>query len=90
MTITEKIIKRLDDRIKNQLISGSDIMLLSDIINEIKDIDDSLTFDDISRTCIKFLSEKHHPHCVFIADSTGAQIFESIKSTGHIIDYLKD
>lgn len=39
---------------------------------------------------IKYLAENHHPHVTAIVTGIGAEILEGIKSTGQVMDYIKD
>lgn len=39
---------------------------------------------------IKYLCENHHPHVTAIVTGTGAELMEGLKSTGKIMDYVRD
>lgn len=47
-------------------------------------------FNLSARPLIKFLAENNHPHTMAIVTSTGAELFEGMKATGEILDYLID
>jgi hypothetical protein len=47
-------------------------------------------FTEACRPLIKYLAENHHPHIKVIVHSTGAEMLEGVKTTGEIIDYLRD
>lgn len=48
------------------------------------------TFMEAALPLIKYLCENHHPHVSVIVTPTGAQLLEGLKSTGEILDYIKD
>lgn len=39
---------------------------------------------------IKYICENHHPHVKVIVTPIGAELVEGLKSTGEIMDYVKD
>lgn len=39
---------------------------------------------------IKYLATEHHPHVTAIVTGTGAELMEGLKSTGKIMDYVRD
>lgn len=47
-------------------------------------------FESISRKNLKYLSENHHPHTLMICESTKVELFEGVKSTGIVYDFIKD
>lgn len=47
-------------------------------------------FTKACRPLIKYLAENHHPHIKVIVHSTGAEMLEGVKTTGEILDYLRD
>ena len=47
-------------------------------------------FETIVRPVMKYLADHHHPHVTIVITSTNAQLVEGIKSTGEIMDYIKD
>lgn len=69
--------------------SGSDWDLLS-ILDRYLSINEPKDFDSASRVMIKYLAENHHPHTTAIITSTGCEILEGVKSTGQLMDYIKD
>ena len=50
-------------------------------------IDESVEFEDVVSPVIKFLCD---PHTLITIDSTRAEIWESQKCTGEILDYVQD
>jgi len=49
-----------------------------------------IAFEKACRPLIKYLCENHHPHVSVIVTPTGAELLEGKKTTGEILDYLKD
>jgi hypothetical protein len=50
-------------------------------------------YDEFTQACrplMQYLAENHHPHVTAIVDGTGGQLLEGLKSTGKIMDYIKD
>lgn len=47
-------------------------------------------FAEACRPLIKYLAENHHPHVKVIVRNTGAELLEGLKTTGEILDYLRD
>lgn len=47
-------------------------------------------FEELMRPVIKYLAENHHPHTSIIVTSTNAELVEGVRSTGKIMDYIKD
>lgn len=65
--------------------------VLRDIVNSLSSsVSPTDAFREAALPLIKYLCENHHPHVAVIVSTTDAQLFEGIKSTGQIIDYLKD
>ena len=48
------------------------------------------TFESISRRAISYMNKSHHPHSVLIVNSINAQVYEGVKSSGELFDYLND
>ncbi len=48
------------------------------------------SFEGAAMHLIKYLCENHHPHATVIVTQTGAELLEGVKTTGEILDYLKD
>lgn len=48
------------------------------------------TFEDAARPLIKWLAENKNPHAKVIVTPTDAQLLDGIRSTGEILDYVKD
>lgn len=61
-----------------------------DMHQDQKDSVEQPTFETVSRQVIKFLCDNHHPHVTVIITPTDAQLLEGVKSTGQIMDYVKD
>ena len=47
-------------------------------------------FEEAARPLIKWLCDNHHPHVTVIVTPTSAELLEGIRSTGEIMDYVKD
>lgn len=47
-------------------------------------------FEAAARPLIQYLANEHHPHHTAIVTNTGAQLMEGVKTTGEIMDYIKD
>jgi hypothetical protein len=47
-------------------------------------------FTELCKPLMKYLAENHHPHTQIIVESNLAVMYEGLKSTGHINDYLVD
>lgn len=47
-------------------------------------------FEEITRPVIKWLNDNCHPHVVAHVDTTSAELFEGVCSTGKIMDYVTD
>ncbi|ROI03688.1 hypothetical protein EGI16_10770 [Chryseobacterium sp. G0240] len=52
--------------------------------------DEIKTFEDSSKVLIKYLCKKHHPHTTVIVTSTNSELLEGTKSTGKVLEFLKD
>lgn len=67
------------------------------MLNRIKNVADKVyadqpvdEFEAAARPLMKYLAENHHPHHTAIVDSTRAELFEGVKTTAQIMDYIKD
>lgn len=47
-------------------------------------------FEQVVRPVIKWLNENMHPHVTVIVTPTNAELLEGVRSTGQIMDYVKD
>jgi len=47
-------------------------------------------FEEAARPLIKWIAENHHPHVKVIVTPTGAELVEGLRTTGEILDYIKD
>lgn len=47
-------------------------------------------FTQASRPLMEYLAVHHHPHVTALVNASGAALQEGIKTTGKIMDYLKD
>lgn len=47
-------------------------------------------FKEACLPLIKYLCENHHPHVTVIVTPVGAELLEGIKTTGQILDFVKD
>lgn len=50
----------------------------------------SQDFKESALPLIKWLAENKNPHAKVIVTSIGAELLEGIRSTGEIVDYVKD
>lgn len=48
------------------------------------------TFEEIVRPVIAWLKGQGHPHFTLIITPTSAELLEGKRSTGKILDYVKD
>lgn len=48
------------------------------------------SFEHAARPLIEWLNENGHPHNTIIVTTTSAELLEGVKSTGEVLDYLKD
>ncbi len=49
-----------------------------------------IEFIELTKKLMAYLADYHNPHTIIIIESTNAQIFEGVKSTGEILDFIKD
>ena len=47
-------------------------------------------FEKVVRPVIEYLNNLDHPHFTIIITPTNAELLEGVKSTGQILDYVKD
>ena len=47
-------------------------------------------FEAVARQMIKWLNDNCHPHVTVHIDTTSAELFEGVCSTGLIMDYVTD
>jgi hypothetical protein len=79
-----------------ELLDGRHITpndMLDRINNVVKKVykDDQIDpFDAAAHPLIQYLAENHHPHHTAIVTGTGAELLEGQKSTGEVMDYIKD
>lgn len=48
------------------------------------------SFEAAARPLMQWLCENMHPHVTVIVTPTDAQLMEGVRSTGQIMDYVKD
>lgn len=47
-------------------------------------------FEEVARELMKFLAERHHPHCTVILTSTDAELVEGLQAIHKVMDYIPD
>lgn len=97
---TEKIVNRLyvlfgtDSGvlfgIKDKSIVSAIVDFAIKSITDMQETESEVAFEDAAKPLIKWLCENHHPHVTAIVTCTNAELLEGIKSTGKILDYVKD
>lgn len=73
--------------------SFSDFKNKNDVIShwmELRDPNEKHSFQGVSLPVIKWLCENCTPHSTVIITPTNAELFSGIKSTGIIMDFVKD
>jgi len=88
--LTEKIIEKLQSFIvepNSEFSKG-----IQQSINTIVDEESKAEFEEVARIMMKHLCDgkKYHPHHRVIIDSTMAELYEGVKSTGNVMDYVQD
>lgn len=48
------------------------------------------SFESAARPLMQWLNENMHPHVTVIVTPTNAELLEGVRSTGQIMDYVKD
>jgi len=87
-TLIDKIIEAIQKSADEQFNEFAKKQLLL-IIDEIKKIEENADFEDVALIMIKHIN-KYHPHNTIIVTSTHAELLEGERSTGIIVNYLKD
>ena len=87
-TLIDKIIEAIQKSANEQYNEFAKKQLLL-IIDEIKEIEENAEFEDVALIMIKHIN-KYHPHHTIIVTSTHAELLEGEKSTGIIMDYVRD
>lgn len=59
-------------------------------LNKTEAVPSDKEFQAIVRPLIKWLNDNYHPHVTVIVTPTNAELVEGLKSTGPIMDYVKD
>lgn len=54
------------------------------------EVGNEMAFKEAAIPLIKYLSEHHHPHVTVIVTPTNAELMEGLKSTGPVLDFIKD
>lgn len=67
------------------------------MLNRIKNVADKVytdqpvdEFEAACRPLMKYMAEHHHPHVAAIVTNTHGELFEGLKSTAQITEYIKD
>ena len=47
-------------------------------------------FEKLAMPMIKYLCENYHPHVTVIITPTNAELLEGLKTTGEVLDFLRD
>ena len=91
--LTDKIIENLEQR-SNEAFNDFEKRATNNAIEMIKRTDTIVEkqaeFEEIARIMMKYLCENHHPHVSVIITPTHAELLEGLKSTGEVMDYVKD
>lgn len=51
------------------------------------------TYDEFTQACrplMQYMAENHHPHHKAVVTNTDAELLEGVKTTGRVMDYIKD
>lgn len=59
-------------------------------ISSIEQIRLQSEFEEVARELMKFLAERHHPHCSVILTSTDAELVEGLQAIHKVFDYVPD
>ena len=87
--LTDTIIENLEKR-SDEAFDVRDKRTLNNVIEMIKRVEKQAEFEEIARIMMRYLCEKYHPHISVIITPTNAELLEGLKSTGEILDYVKD
>ena len=75
--------KQITELFENAHMENVKIRVHGEELNEGK-------FEELARPMIKYLCENYHPHVTVIITPTSAELYEGLKSTGYIDDYIRD
>jgi len=87
--ITDKIVEILKQHSDDEF----DVIkkrVLNNAVETIKRVEREAEFEEVARVMIKYLHKKHNPHVTVIITPDHAELLEGLKSTGKILDYIKD
>jgi len=87
--LTDKIVEILQQH-SNDEFDVIKKRVLNNAVETIKRVEREAEFEEIARVVMKYLNENHEPHTAMIITSDHAELLEGIKSTGKILDYVKD
>jgi hypothetical protein len=87
--LTDKIIENLKNK-SNESFNDFEKRALNNAIKMIKRVEQEAEFEEIARQLMKYLADNYHPHVTALITSTNSQLLEGLKSTGEILDYIKD
>jgi hypothetical protein len=51
---------------------------------------ESYLFEEAARPLMKYMCDHHHPHVSVIVTPVSAELLEGMRSTGKIMDYVRD
>ncbi len=101
--ITDKIIEALNYKRKSFIGSLKDKETVANsegfrsglewAIGAIESMESQAEFEEIARVMMKHLNQRndlYHPHHRVIIDCTNAELLEGNKSTGKVMDYVRD
>ena len=88
-TLIETIIENLEQR-SNEAFDDREKRTLNNATKTIKRVEKEAEFEEIARIMMKYLCENHDPHVSVIITSTHAELLEGLKSTGEVLDYVRD
>ena len=86
----KELLERLGIENQEIITKSSSDFDLETILDRILEVNEPKDFDSASRILIKYLCENHNPHVTVIVTPTGAELLGGLKSTGEIMDYVKD
>lgn len=83
---TDKGLCQFDNFTKTFRLDGTNDFVQPSVWFEKKKND----FENMSSTVLGYINENHHPMSTIVATTTTVEVFESVKSTGEVFDYIKD
>jgi hypothetical protein len=87
-TLVDKIIEAIQESADEQYNEFAKKQLIF-IIDKIKEIEENAEFEEVALLLIKHIN-KYHPHHTIIVDATHAELLEGEKTTGIVLNYVRD